>query len=192
MKNILLISVIASFAFLSCSKIEENYETITDKQKIALEAVLALNLPNKSNPEVFSEYINEIEVPIVSFENHNLLFPVLIDDGGNVKAILKQETDVNKQQNEIITYHHYANGVHIGSMVFKNDKLVDYYVAATLSPDKGPCEQQEGESCAGCHYRMMMEIIESDGDNSFLCASLGNLCTAAVYIAAVWHCFWHH
>lgn len=46
------------------------------------------------------------------------------------------------------------------------------------------------ESCAGKHYSLMMDVIESDGDLSFLCEITA--CYWQVYSAAVAHCAIRH
>ena len=56
-------------------------------------------------------------------------------------------------------------------------------------PEEGNCN--EGESCAGCHYRVMMDIIESDGDMDFWC-TINFACPFQVYAAAVAHCKLRH
>lgn len=101
------------------------------------------------------------------------------------------------------------NGYRYGASYFLSGELValtsqhkisakkTYYTIKTdEQPDLGfetnsDCEQASGESCAGCNYRQMMEIIESNGDLRFIC-DVGNRCNNAVMTAAVIHCAIKH
>lgn len=59
-------------------------------------------------------------------------------------------------------------------------------------PIEGNCN--DGESCAGCHYRVMKDIISSNGDSQAACDFLDILfvCSAQTYIAATVHCWLNH
>jgi len=105
----------------------------------------------------------------------------LLDDSYTVKAILSQKTKV--KADGITNYVHSANGTKVGSyekragkVISFNGQPIDQRIVDLRVSD---CEQAEGESCAGCHYRQMKEVIAQDGDATILCDGLnamGNLC----------------
>lgn len=60
-------------------------------------------------------------------------------------------------------------------------------------PIEGNCKDEV--SCIGCHYRVMIDTIDSNGDTKIICDlldSLGNICSAQVLIAATIHCKTKH
>lgn len=66
-------------------------------------------------------------------------------------------------------------------------------ITVNAMPIEGNCEDEE--SCIGCHYRVMIDAIDSNGDTKIICDlldSLGNICSTQVLIAATIHCITKH
>lgn len=53
-------------------------------------------------------------------------------------------------------------------------------------------ECNEMESCTGCHYRIMKEVISQNGDSMIMCDKLGDRCDTLIIIAAAVHCYISH
>jgi hypothetical protein len=192
--KILNYSVICFFTIItifSCVS-EDNFQKHSTLESLAINEVSKIKGIPTNNLIVATRYIKGFEVPIVTSNVNDIIYPVLINDLGIVKAVLEQR--MVKNENGSISYYHFANGIEIGSNTVLEDKFTEFMGVPIEENYRilNDCEQAEGESCAGCHYRQMMEIIESDGETKALCDALGPECVAAVYVASAIHCWLKH
>jgi hypothetical protein len=178
----------------SCS-IKEDQEplsNLTVKEQIALEHITKKYNLKIKDLEISTVNVKGIDVPMLTSKLDSTIYSVLIDKNDNIKAILEQKTKISKDS----TYHffHYANSNFIGEYSINNNQLIDFQ-GKPINKNRrisNECIQEEGESCAGCHYRQLLGIIEKDGDAALLCNLTEIACHAAIYTAAVIHCWKVH
>ncbi|QJP33427.1 hypothetical protein F0365_02890 [Nonlabens sp. Ci31] len=83
----------------------------------------------------------------------------------------------------------FVNDTEMEGFSYMEGELVNSFVASGFST-MSDCEEMEGESCAGCHYREAMDNMT--GDTQAICAMTRSICPFVAYVRATIHCKFNH
>ncbi|PZW41781.1 hypothetical protein LX95_01465 [Mesonia algae] len=184
---ILLISLL----IFSCTKKENNIK----------ENELQYKTTSKTSQDILAESINKInKYYSVKLSNEDYIETVTVQD--EEEQISEMSVVIFKNENTIYASSFNSQTkkfISVTSNLKLNDEIHNFTIKGGDEVDiekqitSAPLSDCNGtESCEGCHYRIMKEIIAQDGDSMYMCDKLGDACNDAVMVAALVHCWYSH
>ena len=163
---------------------------------IAEDTILAIEGPGT---DIESGVIdtNGVIIPYIQITGMDIIYTVLIDTLYEVKSIMKQSVTTLANGNK--KFEHWVDNNYIGNYITSSDgnELVEFQGIPASEPlPEFDCEAKEGESCAGCHYRVVRAKLFENGDKAIKCTILNiigfGMCDALIYTFAYIHCVFSH